>query len=223
MFEIRTYKILALLTSLVLVASACGSSAQNDAIISTSVAQTIQAGEAIPVIVSASTDTPIPAIDATLTPAITPTLGPTLVSAPVNPDCIHATLVSEYPPDGTVYKPGTNFTKTWTIKNEGTCTWDSSYRLIFWSGDSMGGATYYDLPEIVPPGDDIPISILLQAPPTEGLYTGYWRLQTPWNEVFGLGQYSQAFFAKVLVDKRPPQEAAIIDLTYNIVREPPTG
>jgi hypothetical protein len=224
MVEFRIYKKLALLTCLVLVASACGTSAQNDAIISTAVAQTVQAGESKPVIVSASTDTPVPVLDnPTLAPAITPTSGPTLVSAPSNPDCIHATLVSEYPPDGTVYKPETSFTKTWTIKNEGTCTWDSSYRLIFWSGDIMGAATYYDLPEIVPPGDDLTISILLQAPVAEGAYTGYWRFQTPWNEVFGLGQYSQAFYAQILVDKKPAQEYAITSLTYNIVREPATG
>jgi hypothetical protein len=160
---------------------------------------------------------------ATLTPGVTPTSEPTLLSAPSDPDCIHAELISEYPPDGAVYRPNDSFTKTWTIKNTGTCTWDSSYKLIFWSGELMGGATYYDLPETVAPGDDISISIFLQAPASEGIYVGYWRLQTPWNAVFGVGQYSQAFYADILVDKKPNQEYGIIDVTYYIDREPDTG
>lgn len=223
MFESRSHRISIVLTCLALILAACGPSTQNESIISTTVAQTVEAGQQA---LSTSTpEPPLPTLPPTLTPAAvdTPTEGPTLVSAPSDADCIHANLVSEYPPDRTVFKPDTEFTKTWTIRNDGTCTWDSSYKLIFWSGDMMGGATYYNLPEFVPPGDDIAISILLKSPPAEGFYTGYWRLQTPWNAVFGVGQYSQAFYAYIQVDKRPPQEAGILSVTYNIVRDPPTG
>jgi hypothetical protein len=122
-----------------------------------------------------------------------------------------------------VFLPSTAFTKTWTIKNLGTCTWDTSYQLIFWSGELMGGSTYYNLPEVVLPGDEVSISILLQSPAAEGLYTGYWRLKTPWNAVFGVGQYSQAFYALIQVDRRPAQEYTVISVTYDIVRDPPTG
>lgn len=223
MFEFRTYRVLAVLTSLVLLVSACSPAAQNESAIATAVAQTVQAGEVIPVVTVLPSNTPQTAPGATLTPAITPTSAPTDPSAPSDPDCIHANLVSEYPPDGAVYRPGDSFTKTWTIKNEGTCAWDSSYKLIFWSGELMGGATYYNLPETVPPGDDISISILLQAPATEGFFTGYWRLQTPWNANFGVGQYSQAFYANIQVDRRPGQEYGITTVTYEILRDPPTG
>jgi hypothetical protein len=220
----RSYKILVILTCLAFFASACGSQAENESAISTAVAQTVQAGDSLTEIAAIPTGTlenNIPL--ATLTPAITPTSEPTLLSAPSSPDCIHAELISEYPPDRTVYKPNDSFTKTWTIKNEGTCTWDSTYRLIFWSGELMGGATYYDLPETVPPGDEISISIFLKAPATEGFYVGYWRLQTPWNAVFGVGQYSQAFYTDIQVDKRPGQEYGILNVTYVIDREPDTG
>lgn len=223
MLEFRLYKISVLLISLALLLAACAPSAQNESIISTAVAQTVEAGRQA---LSTSTpEPPLPTLPPTLTPAAvdTPTEGPTLISAPSDPDCIHATLVSEYPPDRTVFKPDAEFTKTWTIRNEGTCTWDSSYKLIFWSGDTMGGATYYNLPENALPGDDIAISIQLKSPSLEGFYTSYWRLQTPWNAVFGVGQYSQAFYASIQVDKRPPQEAGILSVTYDIVRDPPTG
>lgn len=223
MYEKRTHVILIMLVCTALLVTACASPAQNESAIATAVAQTVQAGATeIPPL---PTETLDPALLAqpTLTPAFTPTSEATLISAPPDADCIHAELVSEYPPDRTVFKPNTSFTKSWTIKNVGTCTWDTSYQLIFWSGEPMGGATYYNMPEVVLPGDDVTISIFLQSPAAEGFYTSYWRLKTPWNAVFGVGQYSQAFYAEIQVDKRPGQEYGILDVTYNIVREPATG
>ena len=223
MFKFRAQKFSFVMVCLAVFAASCAPSAQNESIISTAVAQTVQAEQQA--LLTSTPQPPLPTLPPTLTPAVvdTPTEGPTLVSAPSDLDCIHATLVDEYPPDRAVFKPDTQFTKTWTIRNDGTCTWDPSYKLIFWSGDILGGATYYNLPETVPPGDDIPISVLLVSPSAEGFYTGYWRLQTPWNAVFGVGQYSQAFYASIQVDKRPPQEAGILSVTYDIVRDPPTG
>ena len=223
MFETRTKAILFMLVCLALVVTACTSPAQKQSVISTAVAQTLQAEPTdIPLLPTNTPDTSLTPLP-TLTQAITPTSEATLSSAPSDPNCVHAELVSEYPPDRTVFRPDTSFTKTWTIKNVGTCTWDTSYQLIFWSGEMMGGATYYNLPEFVAPGDDVPISILLTSPSAEGIYTGYWRLKTPWNAVFGVGQYSQAFFAEIQVDRRPAQEYGVLNVTYNITREPATG
>lgn len=224
MLEFRTKKIVVVLTCFAVLVSSCSSATDNESAISTAVAQTVQASDSLTKVVAISTGTLENIIpSATLTPAITPTSEPTLLSAPSNSDCIHASLVSEYPPDGTVYKPDTTFTKSWTIKNLGTCTWDANYQLIFWSGDPIGADASYLIPELVPPGDDITLSITMQAPPAEGAYVGYWRLKTPWNAVFGVGQYSQAFYVDILVDKKPNQEYGITDLTYNIVRDPAQG
>ena len=41
-------------------------------------------------------------------------------------------------PDGTTYTPGATFQKTWRLKNIGTCTWTTSYALIFDSGNQLG-------------------------------------------------------------------------------------
>ena len=232
MSDSRMYKILAVLTCFILIATACSPSAEQESAISTAVALTIQAGEltaqaeeseALTEVALVSTLTPELVSEATPAPAVTPTSGPTLVSAPSDPNCIGAELVSEYPPDETVYKPGTFYWKTWTIKNVGTCTWDSSYKLIFWSGDLMGGLVSYPLPEQVIPGNQTGITIYLQAPETEGTYTGYWRLQTPWNANFGVGPYSQAIFAQILVTKKPGKEIGITDISYEVVRDPLTG
>lgn len=42
-------------------------------------------------------------------------------------------------PDGTHFAPGTPFTKTWRIRNSGSCPWDASYQLNFVSGERMDG------------------------------------------------------------------------------------
>ncbi|HZM23804.1 MAG TPA: hypothetical protein VFC02_18790, partial [Anaerolineales bacterium] len=122
---------LAILISFVLTASACGSSAQIEASISTAVAQTVQAGQSLTEVAIQPTVTPGATIESTSLPAITPTSAPTLASAPSDPNCIGANLVGENPPDGAILSPGEYFWKTWTLLNTGTCVWDSSYKLIF--------------------------------------------------------------------------------------------
>ncbi|HHS97476.1 MAG TPA: hypothetical protein ENK08_06195, partial [Chloroflexi bacterium] len=42
-------------------------------------------------------------------------------------------------PDNTEFPSGTAFTKTWRLRNTGTCTWEAGTLLVFVSGDAMGG------------------------------------------------------------------------------------
>lgn len=41
--------------------------------------------------------------------------------------------------DGTNFSPGASFTKTWRLKNVGTCAWTPQYKLSFQGGDQLGG------------------------------------------------------------------------------------
>ena len=222
MFADHKKKHLLLLSLLAIVMSACGSAAQSQADISTAVAQTVVAQNSLTEIASRPTLTPAPSQQATVVPDVSGTN----TTAPVAgaPGCtVTARLASETPPDGTLLKPGEYFWKTWTFENTGTCTWDSTYKLIYKSGDLLDGLTSYPLVEAVAPGESRSISIYLKAPATVGTYTGYWQLQTPWNATFGVGPSSQPFYVKVVVsdDKRPKYE--ITSITYEIVRTPPTG
>ena len=222
MSDFRIYKTFALLISVALLASACGSSQQSA--IATSVVQTVQAGESLTEIAKAPTNTPeAQSIETTLTPAVTPTAAATLVSAPSDPNCVKATLVSENPPDGVILKPGEYFWKTWTLQNTGTCTWTSAYKLIYWSGDLMGGLTSYPLPVEVAPNEQKDITIYLQAPATDGTFTGYWRIQTPWESNFGVGPTDQPFYVKVAVSSATKVKYGVASVTYELVRNPPTG
>jgi len=72
---------------------------------------------------------------------------PTKSGSSTNTACAKANFVSETIPDGTIMKPGDVFTKTWQIKNSSSCTWDTTYKIIFWDGNVMGGAYYYNLPK----------------------------------------------------------------------------
>jgi hypothetical protein len=56
-------------------------------------------------------------------------------------------------PDGSTFAPGSSFTKIWRLKNAGTCTWKTTYRLILVSGDAMGGRNLMYLPSEVAPGE----------------------------------------------------------------------
>jgi Ig-like domain from next to BRCA1 gene len=226
MFDLRMYKTFALLISFTILVSACGPS--QESAIATSVVQTVQAGESLTEVARSEaavpTNTPeAPNPQATLTSAITPTSAATLVSAPADPNCVKATLVSENPPDSVLMKPGEYFWKTWTLQNNGTCTWNSSYELIFWSGELMGGLTSYQLPVEVGPNEQKDISIYLQAPATEGTFTGYWRIQTPWESNFGVGPSDEPFYVEVVVSTAAKPKYTVTSVTYELVRNPPMG
>lgn len=221
MFKVHKYKIFILLVSLSLVLSSCGTSSQTQSEIATSVAQTVEAQNSLTEVASRPTFTPVPTFDATttLTPETSITNTPASVS---NPGCVtSASLTGENPPDGTLFKPGEYFYKTWTFLNTGTCIWNQSYSLVFSDGDLMGGLISYPLPEDVPPGNTINISIYLQAPTTEGTAMGYWRFKTPWDTYFGVGPQNGTFYVQIGVSEKP--RYGITNVEQTLVRNPATG
>jgi hypothetical protein len=221
MFAFRQNKIFIALIALTLLVSACSSSQQTRSQIATSVAQTVQAQNSLTEVADLPTATPIPAFEISSTP--NPLM--TNTSAPVigEPGCTtSARLVSENPPDNALLKPGEYFWKTWSLQNTGTCTWDSTYKLIYSSGDLMGALISYPLPEIFAPGDTKDISIYLKAPDTEGTFTGYWLIQTPWNTYFGVGE-NIPFYVQIEVLKDAANKYGIISVTYTIKRDPAEG
>ena len=91
-------------------------------------------------------------------------------------------------PDGTELSPGTVFTKTWQIKNTGTCTWDENYRLVYYYGSAMGAADSHQITTgSVAPGETLDISIELTAPLNAGEYYSGWRLKNTKGEYFSSG------------------------------------
>jgi uncharacterized protein YkwD len=89
-------------------------------------------------------------------------------------------------PDNTSVDQGEAFTKTWSIRNEGTCDWNSNYALVFASGENMNGPLSNPMPAI-PSGATGEISVNLIAPSRGGTYTSNWEFQNPGGERFGVG------------------------------------
>jgi hypothetical protein len=124
------------------------------------------------------TDPPPTAADTPAELAPTTTLTATITEPPKI--CDAAQFIGDGSiPDGTVLKPGEPFTKTWRLKNIGTCAWNSSYSLVFDVGDQMGGPMSIPLAVNVAPGQEVDLSVSLQAPAETGSYRSYWRLRNP--------------------------------------------
>jgi hypothetical protein len=151
--------------------------------ISTAAAQTVIAQ----LTQSAPTITPTPLF--TNTPLTTATATPTRLTAtqaiPTSASCASYTFVSDVTiPDGTQMPANTTFTKTWRVKNSGTCAWTTNFKLIFSFGEAMGGQTVA-LANSVPTGQTADISVNLTVPSKTGKLTGAWTLVDDKGQHFG--------------------------------------
>lgn len=216
----RTFPLISLLLTIGLLLGACGSS-NDDAAIATAVALTVQARDATQagIVPSATPRADIPTgTAAPVTPTSTP--NPTGLYA----SCMSASLISESPPDKTIFYPGNAFFKTWHIKNNSQCDWNTNYKLVFWSGDRMDGFTSYNLPLDILAGESADISIQLKAPPAAGTYKGEWKLQTPDGQTFGVGSYQNAFWTEIqVVAGSVTPTFGVTSVTYEIERDPISG
>jgi hypothetical protein len=140
----------------------------------------------------AATATAEPATEVPATAA--PTVAPTVL--PAAAPCNRAQFVKDLTyPDGSDVATGASFTKSWRLKNTGSCTWDSNYSLVFTGKNAMGGPSSQQLTSgSVEPGDTIDVSVVLKAPSTAGSYEGDWKLSDGEDNVFGIGSGGQDFF-----------------------------
>ena len=128
--------------------------------------------------------TPLPP---TVAPTLIPTAVPTLVPTPAPDKCTSYAMsyVADLTiPDGTRLSAGQFFTKTWRIKNTGSCGWTTDFSFVFASGDQMGGQNIR-LPKNVAPGETVDLSVDMYAPATPGNYQGNWQLKTGSNYAVG--------------------------------------
>ncbi len=91
-------------------------------------------------------------------------------------------------PAGGAFYPFQYFTRTWQVKNTGSCIWTTDYALVFAGGESMEGPLRRYLSVEVPPGDTVDLVVTLSAPGTPGTHSGYWMLQSSSGVNFGFGE-----------------------------------
>lgn len=135
-----------------------------------------------------------------------------------------AAFVSETILDDTVFKPGTAFTKTWTLRNAGTCAWTTGYALSFYDGEQMGGPGMILLTTSVAPGESITLAVNLTAPNQNGTYKGRWMLMNEAGNLFGLGENGKVAFWVQIIVQREDRQAPTVEATYSPNgRGEPTG
>ena len=150
--------------------------------VSTFVAELTQTAEAL-----AALATPTSTLQpATSTPAITNTPAVTVNPTTAGGGCDNSEWVADVTvPDGTTMQPGEKFTKTWKVKNTGTCSWTTSYSIVYGGyADKLSGKTTA-LTADVAPGQESDISIDMVAPTKPGNYVSAWRLANAQNYPFG--------------------------------------
>ncbi len=145
------------------------------------------------------TNTPLPSNTFTPNPTNTPVFTATKTPIPCN---LASFIADVNYPDNTHVAPNQVFAKTWRLRNIGSCSWTSSYLLIFDHQDGMGVTKGYTQPltsGVVNPGQLVDLTVNLTAPATPGTYTGYWRLRDPGGVVFGITPSGGTFLVKIIV------------------------
>jgi ABC-type amino acid transport substrate-binding protein/heat shock protein HslJ len=104
--------------------------------------------------------------------------------------------------------PGQSFVKTWRVKNTGTCTWVSGYKLSYAYGNTtaagMGGQPV-PITSPVAPGAQVDLSASLTAPKTPGTYQGFWQMVNDKGTPFG----QTIWVGVTVVDTSQPTPAPI--------------
>jgi hypothetical protein len=120
-------------------------------------------------------------------------------------------------PDGSHFEPGETFTKTWRLRNVGTCTWDTTYALVLTDGNNFSVATSQALTKNVPPWSYVNLTITgMTAPSAPGKYRSSWKLSDGSTE-FGVGWGGGvAIFAEINVVTPP-------SVTYDFTAEAPSA
>ena len=129
----------------------------------------------------------------TSTPTETNTPVPTQATAtsvlPTN-SCFSLAFLSDVTiPDNTEMAPGEKFTKTWQVRNNGSCVWEAGFKLTFSGGNSLGGASLI-LTKAVGPNTTTNLSIFMTAPSTAGNYQSNWRMSDSAGTFFGDEMYA---------------------------------
>ena len=153
---------------------------------------------------TAQDDTPTPPA-ATVAPAPTNTPVPD-VSGPGGCTLNAAYVADVTVPDDTEFDPGEAFTKVWRVRNSGTCAWEEGTKLVFVSGDPLGGPTAVEVTTEIDTESNVDLSVDFVAPDAPGTYRSTWRLRDPDGTQFGSRVYVQIVVPEPATDTPTPTE-----------------
>jgi uncharacterized protein YkwD len=135
-------------------------------------------GSSAPATSTPATQAAPPTAAITVISPVTPTsTAPAIV--PTNPsNCTDsASFVADVTvPDNTPFSQQETFSKTWRIRNIGTCVWNENYSLTFSNGEQMGAPASIPLASTTP-NETIDISVDLTAPAQTGAFVANFELR----------------------------------------------
>lgn len=100
--------------------------------------------------------------------------------------------------DDTGVAAGSEFIKTWKIRNVGVCAWGAGYKLAY-AGyvEKMSGAPLA-ITTVVQPGQEIEVSVQFKAPTKPGVYVSAWTMSNPQSVNF-FSEAGKPFYVRVVV------------------------
>jgi hypothetical protein len=157
---------------------------------------------------------PTTAPTATVSPTAAPTSAPSATPVPVTPTvragCDQASPgnpIDVTIPDDTQMQPGQAFSKTWRLRNTGTCTWTRDYAVVWFSGNSnteLGAPASVALQGTVAPGESIDVTVDMVAPLSPATYQSNWKLRNAAGVLFGIGgEPGLPFYVRIVVVRGP--------------------
>lgn len=148
----------------------------------------------------------------------TATLTPSLPQPTNAPDCTNlgAFVADVTIPDNSNVTGGTLFTKTWRIRNTGTCTWGSGYTLTHYSDEQMGAPSATPL-DITQPGQETDISVELRAANAVGTHRGNFVIKNPEGLIMQIDNDSRLWVIINVTDTITATASITPDTTGNSV------
>lgn len=237
MFNLKTICFLAVILIIAILLSACGSgNAEPTLDPNAAITQAVETAMAALTLTNMAEPSPTFTEVPTLEPS--PTFTSTVVietytPAPSQPpvqqgpglsSCDLASFVDDLTiPDGTELAPGQTFTKTWRIKNEGSCTWTEDYQILYFGGEIMSDKTAYALTDTdIEPGDTLDVAIEMTAPDAEGSYTMWWIMRNADGLNFGVDASGGAIYVQIVVSSgASPTATATVKATTEVPTDTP--
>ena len=147
----------------------------------------------------------------TFAPSLVPTTESDLVSNLV-PCKNGAVLLEDVTfPDNSNVPAGQVFTKTWKLKNTGTCPWEG-FTMRYDSGERMSAPESTSVPETSANGI-VDLSVDLTAPTRDGTYTTSFSLLSAIGEAIAIGA-EKTFYVRVIVGKASPPALAQLPSSF---------
>lgn len=87
-----------------------------------------------------------------------------------------------------VMSPSQQFSKSWRVRNSGTCAWQPNFQLAFTYGnrpEARMAGNPINIGKVVQPGETIDLSASLIAPLAYGTFQGFWNMRDAANQPFG--------------------------------------